>query len=229
VADLKEGRDVSEDRIEITASQTDRKTRSEARLNEAGVRVNEWLPVIEDESQMALRSPSEVADRLVALTVVAAKGQGLDQSVVEEIAKDLDARRRLSPNETAFIDDPDPSQHDRIQFVWRYEAAWIMLWALKLVDEPLSNATAICDVPRLCGIVRDEPDLTKNGLRTIAEIADEADLIYRRHWATRQSSLDGIPPGGGLEPGVVMERHYALNWLIGTYGDCGWDDVGTDT
>ena len=28
--------------------------------------------------------------------------------------------------------------------------------------------------------------------------------------------------------GVVMERHYALNWLIG-YSDQEWDDVTTDT
>jgi hypothetical protein len=213
----------------ITQAQTDRKLRSEEILAETGVRVNAWLPVIEDVTQMTTRTPQEVADRLIALTVVAAKGENLEQDVIDGIVDHLDARRRLSPNEAAFIDDPEASEHDRIQFIWRYEAAWVMFWALKLTDEPLSDARTICDVPTLCAVVRDTPDLTVNGLRPLEEIADEADLIYRRHWATRQSSLDGLAPGGDLEPGVVMERHYALNWLIGTYGDCGWDDIGTDT
>ncbi|MDR2636809.1 MAG: DUF4272 domain-containing protein [Zoogloeaceae bacterium] len=31
-----------------------------------------------------------------------------------------------------------------------------------------------------------------------------------------------------MEPGVTMERHYALNWLIG-YMDQEWDDISTDT
>lgn len=214
---------------QISESQAARKTRSEEVLSKTGVRINTWLPVLEDESQAVVPAAETIADRLLALTLVAAKGEGLDQSIIQEIVEDKDARRRFSPNETAFIDDPEPSQHDMIQFIWRYEAAWVMLWALKLVDEPLSAATGICDVPRLCEIVRDEPDLAKNGVRPVSEILDEADLIYRRHWATRQSSLDGVPSGGDLEPGVVMERHYALNWLIGTYGDCGWDDIGTDT
>ena len=34
--------------------------------------------------------------------------------------------------------------------------------------------------------------------------------------------------GEGLNRGVVMERHYALNWLIG-YAGRDWDEVSTDT
>jgi uncharacterized protein DUF4272 len=33
---------------------------------------------------------------------------------------------------------------------------------------------------------------------------------------------------GNLDSGVVYERHYALNWLIGYMGR-EWDDVTTDT
>jgi hypothetical protein len=35
-------------------------------------------------------------------------------------------------------------------------------------------------------------------------------------------------PPAGLHPGVLYERHYALNWLIG-YCDQEWDEVTTDT
>ena len=220
---------MSEPEAQGTPAQIERKARSERILAETGVRINAWLPMIEDDSQIRARTAEEVADRLVALSVVAAKGEGVDPITLARVMKDLDARRRLSPNETAFIDEPAPSEHARIQFIWRYEAAWVMLWALRLTDEPLSAATGICDVPFLCDVVLGKTDLTRNGLRPVAEILDEADLIYRRHWAVRQSSLDGEPSGGDLDPGVVLERHYALNWLTGTYGDIGWDDVGTDT
>jgi hypothetical protein len=70
--------------------------------------------------------------------------------------------------------------------------------------------------------------LSKSGIRGKMEILDEADLIYRYHWATRGAELKGKSPPAGLDPGVVYERHYALNWLIGYMGQ-EWDDVSTDT
>lgn len=36
------------------------------------------------------------------------------------------------------------------------------------------------------------------------------------------------PMPDDVEPGVVYERHYALNWLIG-YMDQEWDEISTDT
>ncbi len=40
--------------------------------------------------------------------------------------------------------------------------------------------------------------------------------------------LDGTAMPPGLDPGIVYERHYVLNWLIGYSGQA-WDDVTTDT
>lgn len=40
--------------------------------------------------------------------------------------------------------------------------------------------------------------------------------------------VGGKPAPKGLHPGIVYERHYALNWLIG-YAGLGWDDLRTDT
>jgi hypothetical protein len=40
--------------------------------------------------------------------------------------------------------------------------------------------------------------------------------------------LKGKKPPAGVEPGVTLERHHALNWLVG-YMDRDWDDVTTDT
>jgi hypothetical protein len=65
-------------------------------------------------------------------------------------------------------------------------------------------------------------------LRDFSQILDQADLIYRYHWAVVDARVKQKPAPAGLEKGVVMERHYALNWLIG-YMNQAWDDVSTDT
>ncbi len=73
-----------------------------------------------------------------------------------------------------------------------------------------------------------EEVLTPLGERAIAEVLDEADLIYRYHWAARDARLKGRQPPAGLNLDVIQERHKALNWLI-DYDRAEWDDVTTDT
>ena len=65
-------------------------------------------------------------------------------------------------------------------------------------------------------------------LRPAAQILDQAHRIYRYHWAVRDAELESRPVPAGLNPGVTMERHQALNWLIGYLGQ-DWDNVSADT
>jgi hypothetical protein len=63
-------------------------------------------------------------------------------------------------------------------------------------------------------------------------LLDALDLHSRLHWLVRQRQ-DGKPPdgemgGNDLDPGVVLERYYALNWLVQHEG-AEWDDVKTPT
>lgn len=70
--------------------------------------------------------------------------------------------------------------------------------------------------------------IEESELRPIADILDQADLIYRYHWAVRNARMKGQQVQADLDPGVTKERHYALNWLIG-YNEQAWDHVTTDT
>ena len=213
-----------------SADALERKERSDARLESEGVPVNDWLPAIEGEAEARRRSVEEIAWRAMALLTVALKGEGLEQAVIEDIVRKYSLAAHFSPAETAFIEDPDPSQHDRVQFTWRYEAAWVMLWALGYVDD-LGMPTDICDPGKAVVVMRDrnpEQFIVDSKLRPLSEILDETDLMYRYHWAVVDARLNGRSPPADLEPGVTMERHYALNWLIG-YLDQEWDDVTTDT
>lgn len=219
---------------EIEARATDealaRRERSMARLCEENVPVNKHLPAIEDASTALRRDKEEVAWRAMALLVVAMKGEGMDQSTVDRIVGDYGLLARFSPAEAAFIQDPAPTDHTRIQFAWRYEAAWTLFWALGYVEE-LEMPTHICDVPQAVGLLRDRKAvrfIDEARLRPLDLILDEADLIYRYHWAIVNARINGKPMPAGLEPGVTQERHYALNWLIG-YMDQEWDEITTDT
>jgi hypothetical protein len=220
---------VSAENGKISAEAIDRKLRSETILRAEGVPLLAVLPVIETAAEALKRSTEEVALRALCLLLVAAKGEGLDQEVVEGVLESYELRSHLSPNELAFVIDNSPSQHDRIQFAWRHEAAWTLLWALGFVKE-LGKPAQICDVNFAVSTKLERTTsqfIEDSELRPIADILDQADLIYRYHWAVRNASIKGQQIPADLDPSVTEERHYALNWLIGT--EQAWDDVTTDT
>ena len=213
-----------------TTDALNRKARSDARLISEGVPVNNYLPATEDISDVKRRTKEEIAWRAMALLVVAVKGEGLEQPAIEKIVEDYSLEGHFTPKELAFIQEEAPSEHDRAQFAWRYEAAWTLLWSLGYVDS-LGKPTAICDVPRAVELMKNRSPkqfIADAKLRSIESISEEADLIYRYHWSVVDARVKGRPAPGSLEPGVTMERHYALNWLIG-YMDQEWDDISTDT
>jgi len=207
-----------------------RRDRSILKLMEEGIPHYADLPVIETEAEAKRRSTEGVAHRAIALCLVAVKGEGLEQEPLLKLVAKYRAEDYFTPKEEVFIHNADPTQHDRVQFAWRYECYWVLLWALGFVDR-LSQPREICDVPRAVGILRDlgrEGFLKEAKLRSQNEILDAADLIYRYDWAVVDARVNGREAPPGLDPGVVMERHYALNWLIGAE-DEDWDDIHTNT
>lgn len=210
------------------SDQLSRKAWAESVLRADGVPINPHLPMIESESEVTLRSPSEVADRLRALSIVAARGGGLPLAAARNFIRERDIGPHLTPAERTFLAAAEPTERDRIQFSWRHEAAWVLFWALRRVDGELGPPSQGCDVEAMTDAVINTAHLHGRGMRSAAEILNEADLTYRYHWAVRQAGLDGDRPPASLDPGVTMERHHALNWLIG-YNNSDWDDVETDT
>ena len=76
---------------------------------------------------------------------------------------------------------------------------------------------------------RDTAQFIKDAkLRPIGELLDETDLIYRYHWAVVDARLKQKEAPAKLDGGVIQERHYVLNWLVG-YMNQAWDDISTDT
>ncbi|WP_426407215.1 DUF4272 domain-containing protein [Bradyrhizobium ganzhouense] len=214
----------------MSAEIIDRKLRSEGILRAEGVPVLATLPAIESTGEALKRSKEEVALRTLCVLFVAAKGEGLGEDLVEQLLESYELRPHLTPVELAFVLDKSPSQHDRIQFTWRHEAAWTLLWALGFVDQ-FGKPAQFCDVGFAASTMAERTTsqfIEDSELRPIADILDQADLIYRYHWAVRNALTRGQEVPAALDPGVTEERHHALNWLIG-YQDQAWDDVTTDT
>src|SRR5262245_19045789 len=84
---------------EVTAAALARKARSEALLLAQGVPINQYLPAIEDETQVPKRGRDEIANRALALFVVAMKGEGVDEKLVSKVIADHGLERHFSPDE----------------------------------------------------------------------------------------------------------------------------------
>lgn len=202
-----------------------RKQKSIAFLKSKGVPVLSTLPEIEEAADVKIRSGAEIVRRAMCLVAVANAAIKNDLSLARAYVRKHGLAEHLSPEEQTFLEADEITEKAAIQFSWRIEAAIPLMWAIGIYPElwyPDDEVDIADVIDYWIGFYH--PDLSRIGHRDIHEILDEADLIYRLHWAVR----DGTAPPANLHPGVVRERHQALNWLI-CYEDDDWDDVGTDT
>jgi hypothetical protein len=215
-----------------------RQARCEEELSQFGVRTPATLPPVVSETEVVLRPASEVARRAMALFVVALRAESLmcaEAAVSNLREKRPLAFRALTPKECLFLNEEVPDQQQITNFAWRYEASWMLAWALGLVDV-LCFPSETCDVHILSKtfLESDEEALLKKAkLLPTETLLDALDLHFRLHWLVRQRQQDGKPPdgdmgGNDLSPGVILERHHALNWLV-QHGGAEWDDVQTPT
>ena len=211
----------------------ERKARSERELERLGIRVPATLPPVVGEAEVELRPAPEAAQRALALFVVAIRAESLagdEISVAELKEKRPLAFGALTPNERSFLDATAPDQQQIANFAWRYEALFLLQWALGLAPD-LPHPSAICDVPAVARTMLDTSEeelLTGAALRPTGAMLDALDLHFRLHWVVRQSRLDGNDGVQGLDAGVIQERHHALNWLVRFEG-ADWDNVDTPT
>ncbi len=210
-----------------------RKGLSERRLQAQSIAVPSHLPTVADEHQVLLRSPEDVARRTLALFLVALRAESVGAGDPIGLA-DMQERQpvgwaSLTPQEQDFINDPAPPEELVMEMSWRYEALQLLFWALG--RSQLAPPSETCDVGELVGLLLEVEEslfLAQASLRPTPILLDALDLHYRAHWAIRQADMTGEEIPGGLDPGVVFERHHALNWLT-RFEEAPWDDVDTPT
>lgn len=219
----------------------ERRNKSMALLREKHIYVTPWLPLLHEQSADPGRTAEEVCARAAALLAVSLYSEcrvGEKMSYEESrgfvapIIESYGAEDFFSPEEKKYLDDPDSTEQTQIQFAWQYENLWVMEWALGLTGD-LFWPDHICDVPASARIMQEYPDMAAlraaAKLRPRRELLEQADLIYRLHWACVDAQVMNMPAPQGVDAGVVMERHRALFWLAGCDDMCGWDDVDLST
>ena len=208
----------------------ERQDRSIDRLQAMGYEVPIFLPIA-SAHEVRLRTLEQVATRaqILYFTAYSAVPNGIDRAVaLKQLAPRVD---KLSDNERAYFESVEPGQQEAVNMAWRFEALWVLMWALQLVDDlgPLDAPQVVAEMDDILEKAGGISNLGVDAkLRPVGEILDQADFILRAHWVQRQAAR----PDSGIEtdwtPGVIMERHHALNWLIG-FQRSSWDDVETPT
>jgi len=212
-----------------TSVQQVRKEASEALLLQHGVAINKNLPTTPDAADVTLQDKAAMLERAYALTLIAAKGEGVEQPRLDRVKADFRIEG-LSPYEVLVFGKTTLEDREKAYASWRYESLNTILWALGLLDT-LPYPSAICDVSNIVGMMLQnsrEALAAKAYVRGADEILQELDKTYRMHWACVDARIKGQAVGGDLQPGVVYERHYALNWIT-QYGGQSWDNVSTNT
>ncbi|NML19241.1 DUF4272 domain-containing protein [Pseudoflavitalea sp. G-6-1-2] len=217
----------------LTQDQQDRKAQNIELIKAAGIKVNTHLPCIESEADTTLRTPKEIAQRVCVLTIT---NLVAFNSITGEAAASYLQRDNLwefvTPAEREFL--ANPTEEKKMYETWKCEDIWTLLWAINKVDElPFPND--LCQlklVPVGNYPTRDFDNLNDfiasvTDTRPKAEILNANDLYYRLNWACVDARIKGEEITT-VQPGVVYERQYALNWLI-RYMDQDWDDVSCDT
>ena len=212
-------------------SAEERKQQSIALLKEQGVPYIEHLPGIETADEVRLRSAEEIARRAICCLITIQLACDLqNQQEVEDsrlfmtgLLDRFGVRLFLTEKEKAIFEGT-ASEQDWVNMVWKYEAYWPLIWALGLIDS-LDFPDQICD----CQKATFDEFMKDTSLRSIEEILDAADLIFRYDWACVDARIKGEPAPAGLNSEVVYERHWGLNWLIDADQQNDWDHVSCNT
>ena len=219
-----------------------RKARSIGILKREGIPYIEHLPCIEPEGLARVRTREEIARRAacVFLTAICSwnileegdeEDYGDAAAFYGETARDWGVWEDLSREEQKLMAGTASPKGIRLA-TWRMEAFLVLAWALGMVPE--------------LGLPREQfqgeleqffPDIRPDAFRQFSaraekrpdgEILDQADLIYRIRWAADEARIHGRPSPAGIDDDVALERHTALNWLVG-YGGEDWDHISLDT
>lgn len=210
----------------------ERKAASEELLRRRGIPVNPWLPCIEPEEDVCLRSHPELLHRLVALWTVAGTAF-LRGTHFRTYVTTRKIESWLSSREREFLLGDDRRESDYVQYSWRTECLYFLAWCaglIETIDVP-TRESSVEPLMHLFPADMEAPDRLSEAIRprNRSEIVAWADLLYRLHWAVRDARLRHQPAPDSLNGDVIQEWHLAVNWMTRYDDQDDWDRVATDT
>ncbi|KRD11739.1 hypothetical protein ASE21_08565 [Flavobacterium sp. Root901] len=221
------------DQTSITDQQKEWKANSEKILEEKSIKINKHLPYIESEDEVVIRTAKEIAERVTVLAMTNLVAfNNLSGEEAGDYLKKYNLWDLVTPDEKDFF--ANPTEQRKSHESWKCECIWVLMWALNKVGDlgfpdELCSLNDIADEDYPVSPEKDPNDFINSitETRNKLEILALNDLYYRLDWACVDARINGTDMTA-VHPGVVYERHYALNWLI-NYNEAEWDDVTCDT
>lgn len=194
----------------------ERKEKTEYLLKEWNLPVYDNLPAIEEEETTQLKTAQEVAKRILILTYLNCAVQVEDKHEIITFLKEEKLWECVTKEEKELFEKSNFSEEEIDNILWRSESILLLLWTLHKVQAlslPVEEANIGEVIPHLPAFFASTSDFVNSAtIRNVSEILDQADLIFRLHWALRQAEVEGSKPLD-LHPGIVYERHYAIDWV----------------
>ena len=216
-----------------------RKNKAIAYLKEKGIPYTDSLPQLPPIEDCQFKAKEDIARRAVALLIViqfacdVAQGENVEESrdFFISMLRKYEVEDILTDNERAFLYSKQPNAQEAINISWQYEAYWTLIWALGFVDK-LDFPDEVCDCEYAIQVISNcetfEQFYLQTAMRSQKVILDEADKIYRLHWACVDSRIQERTAPAGMNESIVMERRRGLFWLIGHQNE-NWDTISMDT
>lgn len=207
------------------------KNQTEILLKSLGIPFFDHIPLIEKEQKSEIRSPQDIAKRILILTYLCyISNVEEDKFEIIEFLKKENLWASVTDDERELFLKEKLTEKERIKLSWRSEGIWLLLFTinkiekLELPQEEIEMASIFKEIP---DFMTGTKEFIKSAMiRSVPEILDLWDLIYRVHWAIRNVELNNLT-ALDLDPSIVFERHHAINWVINPA--LNWDEITTDT
>ncbi len=217
----------------------DRRLRSIEKCKEKGLPYLETLKASVYEEECVIPSKEDIIHRAACIFAAAVcaeecytepkKAKKVCPMMLEELEKRYNVFGFFSGGEKEYINNPTQLPDLHTKFSWRYECCAVLLWAIGLWD--LGEPVSVCDAGELGKIIwnNDFNSLNEKAvLKSKAEIMDMQDLMLRYDWACVDARINNKKVET-VNDEIVVEWHYALNWLTNANYTDDWDQIRTDT
>ena len=194
-------------------------------LKEKNIPYIEHMKAIPFNSCTNLRSKEEIINRMLADYAVATcalyslEGKvNIIPSVLNQMDEKLNLKSVISPEDIKFLNamsEQKVSKQSLQDATWAFEECAMLMWALSLIEKPNSNNE--CNVEELDKFffnTKNYDELKSQcSLKSKNEILEHADLLFRYHWACRETRMQGKPLPQ-LNEMIVQEQRRGLEWVL---------------
>lgn len=194
-------------------------------LKQKNIPFIEHMKAIPFNSCTSLCSKEEIISRMLADYVIATcalysleEKVNIVHYVLSQMDEKLNIKSVLAPVDINFLNaitEQKVSKQGLQDATWAFEECAMLMWTLGLIDKPDSDK--MCKVEQLnnffFNIKNYDELLSQCTIKSKEEILEQADLIFRYHWACRETRMKGKKIQQ-LDEMIVQEQRRALEWVL---------------